>query len=135
MFAIELQKQTETRGWGIVSVAAHPGKITKDDQSCKCLGCSGQNAYEGALPILFAATAEDVEPGAYYGPQSCNETRGNIGLAKIPKAALDEGNRNKLWELSSTLTNLDWPDNIVAFKMEDDATTGSGDRMNEIDLL
>ncbi len=48
-----------------------------------------QPADRGALPTLYAATAQDAQGGAYDGPTSSAETRGEVGLAKIPPAAAD----------------------------------------------
>jgi hypothetical protein len=75
-----------------------------------CCGAScRQSAAQGALPILFACTSQDVEPGAYYGPQGCFELKNGVGLALVPKAAEDTQVAKKLWDLSSKLVNLSWP--------------------------
>ena len=42
-----------------------------------------QSAAAGALPVLFAATDNQVQAGDYYGPGSCLEMRGTPKNAKI----------------------------------------------------
>ena len=79
IFAIELQRRSQAAGWGIRSVAAHPGWATTD------LMANGPNSNgngkflallaglfssffshapaAGALPILFAATDPEAKGG------------------------------------------------------------------------
>lgn len=118
MFAFELQKQSDMNGWGIMSIAAHPGisrtelLVGKSDGR----GLSGvarkyawfmfQPVAQGALPTLFAATSPDAKSGNYYGPHALRETRGYPHEAFIPKNALDTEVSKRLWKLSEQLTNV-----------------------------
>jgi NAD(P)-dependent dehydrogenase (short-subunit alcohol dehydrogenase family) len=116
LFAIELQRRSERNGWGLTSIAAHPG-VSRTDLLHNGPGrWSGhglartilpflfQPVPQGALPILYAATAERVTPGGYYGPDRLGETRGYPAPAKVPAAAADASTATRLWEVSEVLT-------------------------------
>lgn len=118
MFGLELQRRIEAQQWGFSSIAAHPG-VSRTDLLHNAPGrwsAAGmartflwflfQPAAQGALPTLFAATASDAKPGAYYGPDKLGETRGFPTLAKVPPQAADQTNAAKLWEVSEQLTGL-----------------------------
>lgn len=118
MFAFELQRQSDAKGWGLTSVAAHPG-ITRTDLLINGAGASSlpgrvrrfvpilfQPAWQGALPILFAATSPDAKAGAYYGPDKMGETRGYPALSNIPPQARDEAIAKRLWQVSEDLSGL-----------------------------
>ena len=118
MFALELQRRSEANGWGLSSIAAHPG-IARTDLLHNAPGrwsATGltrsllwflfQPASRGALPTLFAATSPDAEPGAYYGPDRLSETRGFPARANIPPSALDEGAAARLWTVSEQLIGM-----------------------------
>jgi NAD(P)-dependent dehydrogenase (short-subunit alcohol dehydrogenase family) len=118
MFAFELQRRSNAAGWGMTSIAAHPG-VSRTDllhngpgrRSLQGLIRSSlpflfQPAERGALPTLFAATSPQAQPGAYYGPDGFAETRGYPAAAKVPPQALDQSVAARLWELSETLTGV-----------------------------
>ncbi|WP_144161387.1 SDR family oxidoreductase [Paraburkholderia sp. BCC1885] len=118
MFAFELQRRSETSGWGITSIAAHPG-ISRTDLLHNAPGRRSlfgvvrsafwflfQPAAQGALPTLFAATAPAAEPGGYYGPDKMNEIRGYPSPAKAPPASLDKQVARRLWDVSEELTGI-----------------------------
>jgi len=121
MFAFELQRRSVAGGWGVSSIAAHPG-ISRTDLLHNAPGrWSGmgvarsllwflfQPAAQGALPTLFAATSHEAKPGAYYGPNEMSETRGYPALAKAPKRALDTTVAERLWRVSEQLTGVSFP--------------------------
>jgi NAD(P)-dependent dehydrogenase (short-subunit alcohol dehydrogenase family) len=116
MFALELQRRSDAGGWGVTSIAAHPG-ISRTDLlhngpgrwsahglARSILPFLFQPAAQGALPALFAATAPEAKGGAYYGPDRMSETRGYPALAKVPPQALDEAAAARLWQASEALT-------------------------------
>lgn len=116
MFALELQRRSEAGGWGVASVAAHPG-VSRTDLLHNAPGrwsVSGvarsllwflfQPASQGALPALFAATSPEAKAGGYYGPDRMSETRGYPTLAKVPAQALDKAAAARLWEVSKAMT-------------------------------
>lgn len=116
MFALELQRRSEAAGWGISSMAAHPG-VSRTDLLHNAPGRGSvaglartwlwflfQPAAQGALPTLYAATAPEARPGAYYGPDRLNEMRGHPAPARIPPQALDLAVASRLWERSVEMT-------------------------------
>ena len=118
MFAFELQRRSEAGGWGVASLAAHPG-ISRTDLLLNAPGEGSlsrfvrktfpflfQPAAQGALPTLFAATAPDARPGAYYGPDGGGELRGFPTEARVPRQALDEAVARRLWAVSEDLTGV-----------------------------
>jgi len=116
MFSFELQRRSEAAGWGVASMAAHPG-VSRTDLLHNAPGrwsAQGvirsllwfmfQPVSQGALPTLFAATCPAAIPGAYYGPDKLSETRGAPAEAKTPPQALDVIASARLWEVSQKLT-------------------------------
>ncbi|NKI93319.1 SDR family oxidoreductase [Rhizobacter sp. SG703] len=116
MFALELQRQSDANGWGLQSIAAHPG-IARTDLLPNGAGPSSpeaiirrflwflfQPAAQGALPTLFAATSPQAEGGHYYGPDRLGETRGHPVAARIPPQALAQKDAQRLWAESTLLT-------------------------------
>lgn len=122
MFALELQRRADSNGWPIRSMAAHPGwartSIIPNGmgrgpvQRIVEVGFNllAQPAPDGALPLLFAATAPDASGGAYYGPTGWDEKRGAPGLARIFPQAADPATGAALWSLSERLTRITFGD-------------------------
>jgi NAD(P)-dependent dehydrogenase (short-subunit alcohol dehydrogenase family) len=121
LFSFELQRRSVAGGWGVSSIAAHPG-ISRTDLIPNGAGRVSlhgffrtflwflfQPAAQGAWPTLFAATSPQAAGGAYYGPDKLNETRGAPTLAKIPAKAADARAAARLWELSEQLTGATYP--------------------------
>lgn len=118
MFGLELQRQSEARGWGVTSIAAHPG-VSRTDLLHNAPGrwsMAGtartflwflfQPAAQGALPTLYAATSPEAKGGNYYGPDKLGETRGAPALAKVPTQAEDRASSERLWRVSEQLTRV-----------------------------
>jgi NAD(P)-dependent dehydrogenase (short-subunit alcohol dehydrogenase family) len=121
MFALELQRRSDAGGWGVRSVAAHPG-ISRTDLLPNGAGAWSapglarrllwflfQPAARGALPTLFAATSPHAQGGAYYGPDKLGETRGYPSAARVPAPAEDRHDATRLWIASETLTGVAFP--------------------------
>jgi hypothetical protein len=124
---LELDRRSRAHGWGLTSVAAHPGyartALIENGPLPRSrlvragmLGVyrpfieplfSGSSA-EGALPIVMAATAPSVQAGGYYGPTRLKEMKGPPGLAVAEPHARDEAVARQLWELSVELTGAQW---------------------------
>ena len=60
----------------------------------------------GALPTLYAATAEDVHGAEYFGPDGRGEQRGYPKRVRASAAAHDEAAAARLWEVSEKLTGV-----------------------------
>jgi NAD(P)-dependent dehydrogenase (short-subunit alcohol dehydrogenase family) len=121
MFAFELQRRSEAGGWGVTSIAAHPG-VSRTDILHNAPGrwsATGilrtllwflfQPAPQGALPTLFAATSPQAKAGAYYGPNKLNELRGFPAIAKVPPQAEDRTTAKRLWSVSEQLIGATFP--------------------------
>ena len=121
IFALELQRRSDANGWGLVSIAAHPGwarteLIANGPGTGGLLGLVSRlfmpffshSAAEGALPILLAATAPDAKPASYYGPTGFQEMKGPPGEAQIKPQALDTATAARLWDVSCALTGAEW---------------------------
>ena len=121
MFAIELDRRSKANGWGLTSVAAHPGFAQTDlvnngpgvganafmAGTYKLLGnLISHSAAAGALPTLMAATLPGAEGGQFFGPQGWMELKGAPGPGKIEPKALDGAVASKLWALSERMTGV-----------------------------
>ena len=120
MFALELQRRSDANGWGLTSVAAHPGFARTDLIANGHAGKPGlfargarlleavlsHSAADGALPILMAATLPDPTPGGYYGPTGFQEMKGPPGVAVIKRQARDADVAGRLWTESERLTGV-----------------------------
>jgi NAD(P)-dependent dehydrogenase (short-subunit alcohol dehydrogenase family) len=125
MFALELQRRSDAAGWGIQSIAAHPGVsrtelLTNGAGAWSAVGIVRrflwflfQPVGQGALPTLFAATSPQAQGGAYYGPDKLSETRGHPAVANVPQQALDTGSAERLWIESERLTGVLFPIDTV----------------------
>jgi NAD(P)-dependent dehydrogenase (short-subunit alcohol dehydrogenase family) len=121
MFAIELDRRSRAQGWGLTSVAAHPGIAHTDlIANGPAVGgnvlmrsviglvakLTGHSAADGALPTLMAATMPDVIGGQYFGPQGWLELKGPPGPGKIEPQASDPAVAVALWTASERLTGV-----------------------------
>ncbi|WP_422012633.1 SDR family oxidoreductase [Reyranella sp.] len=118
MFALEFKRRSEAAGWGVASIAAHPGIARTDllhnaPGRWSAMGLTRsllwflfQPVAQGALSTLFAATAPEACAGGYYGPNRMGETRGAPALAMYPPQALDETVAARLWNRSVEMTGV-----------------------------
>jgi NAD(P)-dependent dehydrogenase (short-subunit alcohol dehydrogenase family) len=122
IFALELQRRSDAGGWGLISLAAHPG-FARTELIANGPGDGGllqrvvrplmplvsQSAANGALPILFAATSPSAIAGGYYGPSGFRELKGRVSPARIMPQARDRAVAERLWEVSEHLTGVTFP--------------------------
>ncbi len=123
MFSLQLEQRLRAARLGAISVAAHPGVANTmlfvngeypawERAVRKAVGVGIgmllNDEQEGALPTLYAATADKVVGGGYYGPQGWLEMRGgDVGLAKIATQALDEEAQMRLWDRCVEMTGVE----------------------------
>ncbi len=108
LFAYELQRKLESNGRNVLSIASHPGwtrtKLSKSILIRIFNPFMGMKPENGALSMIYAATAPEAEGGAYYGPN------GRLGIKGYPKKVKsNEKSHNlelakRLWEVSEDLT-------------------------------
>ncbi len=114
-FTFELQRRLAAAGSDVIATAAHPGYASTNLQfhtaslqdKLMAIGNKvlAQSAAMGALPTLFAATA-DVPGGSFAGPDGLGEQRGHPHLVGCTSAARDEDVARKLWARSEELTGV-----------------------------
>jgi NAD(P)-dependent dehydrogenase (short-subunit alcohol dehydrogenase family) len=119
MFCFELQRRAVAADTALRSVSAHPGYAATNLQfagpsrfyekaimavSNKVIA---QSAEMGALPSLYAATA-DVPGGSFVGPDGLAEQRGYPHVVTAAGKAYDEESWQKLWLISEQLTGVSY---------------------------
>ncbi|HLT38133.1 MAG TPA: hypothetical protein VK034_17725, partial [Enhygromyxa sp.] len=67
-----------------------------------------QDALGGALPSLYAATADDVRGGEYFGPSGPMEIAGPPRRVSAIPRAHDRELARRLWTMSEQLTGVDY---------------------------
>jgi NAD(P)-dependent dehydrogenase (short-subunit alcohol dehydrogenase family) len=116
LFMRELDRRARAAGAPLVSVAAHPGWAATHLQTASpplidrtvltlLNRVVAQSAERGALPSLFAATA-DVPGGSYAGPDGRSELGGHPRLVSMSRRAQDPDAARRLWEVSERLTGV-----------------------------
>jgi NAD(P)-dependent dehydrogenase (short-subunit alcohol dehydrogenase family) len=118
MFALELQRRSDAAGWGLTSLAAHPGfartELIANGPAPRGVMAGlnrllqpmvSQSAAQGALPTLFAATAAAATGGGYYGPNGVFELQGAPAPAQIMPKAQRRDDAARLWQESARLTS------------------------------
>jgi len=120
-WAFELQRRSDDAGWGVRSIAAHPGVAVTEliergpglDSAFGEQWAQNRDDYhsaaQGAISTLYAATAPEAVGGAYYGPTGEDEKRGPLGFARTPEAASQRTDAEQLWQLSERLTGVTYP--------------------------
>ena len=111
LFTYELQRRFECASLDTIAVAAHPGWTVTNLQAhwwmLQVLNpFIGQKPKMGALPTLYAATAQDVQGGDYYGPCGWQELRGYPTKVQSSDSSYDTVVATKLWTVSEELTGV-----------------------------
>src|SRR5579871_517446 len=119
LFTAELQRRLTEAGSPVLAMAAHPGyaatnlqfhsgKKLQDWFSHVSNAVLGQSEEGGALPTLYAATA-DIPGNSFAGPGGFMEQRGPAKLVGRSAAAQDMDVARRLWEVSEELTGVAFP--------------------------
>lgn len=124
MFGLELDRRSRANGWGLTSVAAHPGVARTGliasgplaDRPLSRLIMSvlyppiapliSNSAAGGALPILMAATDPAVKGGDYVGVTRMREMKGPPGPARPEPQAMDQVAATRLWDATEALLGV-----------------------------
>ncbi|PWD51092.1 short chain dehydrogenase [Serinibacter arcticus] len=124
LFALELNRRSESGGWGITSNLSHPGVAPTSLLAARPeLGRSEAAGGRGLiqwlsdhgilagtvdsakLPALMAATSPEAKPGAFYGPQWIGNVGGPPGETKLWKPMRTE-DAMRMWVESERLTGV-----------------------------
>lgn len=118
IFAIELQRRSDAEGWGLDSLAVHPGFARTNlfrgrdrggDRMGPAVGLIlgylvGHSAQAGAQSLVYGCTSPEVRGGGLYGPRGLFEMRGRPGACKFAQNALRPETAQRLWYLSRELS-------------------------------
>ncbi len=127
VLALEMQRRCAAAGVGIVSLAAHPGvartalgasrngqvRRTLVDHIADfglwaALKFFGQDPDRGARSMLWAAAAEGVEGGQFFGPRGIGEMSGDPVRVQASAPALDSAQAGRLWSMCEQLTGVSY---------------------------
>ena len=119
LFTAELQRRLTAAGSTVLATAAHPGYAATNLQFhsgrrvLDVLSAVGnrllaQDEDGGALPTLYAATA-DIPGNSFAGPGGFMEQRGPAKLVGRSSAAQDSDVARRLWDVSEELTGIRFP--------------------------
>jgi NAD(P)-dependent dehydrogenase (short-subunit alcohol dehydrogenase family) len=113
LFTAELSRRLAAAGSPVRAMAAHPGLVVTAiyDRPAgvrptiwdRLLPRLGQDADQGALPVLLAATG-DLPGDTFTGPEHLFHMRGGAEPIGRSKAASDPDLAARLWDLSAELT-------------------------------
>ena len=115
MFLLELDRRLRAAGSPVTALGCHPGIAATELSryggplrfTSPLVGLILNTAAMGAWPALQAASAPNVEPGGYYGPQGLGEMRGPSGKAGRNRMAMNADLSRKLWDASVKMTGID----------------------------
>lgn len=120
LFVAELNRRLQAANSPIIAAAVHPGATETDlGRDIKLLSPLGvlktigslvwQSTYEGALPLIFACSDEDITRSSYYGPRDLWGMRGlPISNAYKSEAALDDAKAAELWTFSEKICDFSY---------------------------
>ncbi len=111
LYAYELQQRLLASRASTIVTMAHPGYTATNLQNTSLLARAGngflaQDASNGALPTLRAATDPEAKPGSYWGPSGFMELQGAPVEVKAMPKARDAQVAKRLWEVSEVLTGI-----------------------------
>ncbi|WP_318568250.1 oxidoreductase [Salinigranum marinum] len=122
LFAYELDRRLGDSGIDdVTSVACHPGYAATNLQRrgpeaegsrlkaalmTVANAVFAQSAARGALPLLYAATAPDVDGGDYVGPGGLLNMRGTPEKQRSSERSYDRRTAARLWDVSENLTGV-----------------------------
>lgn len=129
LFAYELERRLRAADAPATSVAVHPGYANARSQfrgperrgqrlrralTWQSNAVLAQSVADGALPMLYAATAPSAEGGGYGEPDGFTNMRGPPERQGSAEVSYDRETAGRLWEVSAELAgvgyDLPWPD-------------------------
>jgi NAD(P)-dependent dehydrogenase (short-subunit alcohol dehydrogenase family) len=129
LFAYELQRRFDANDiTDSISVACHPGYAATNlqyrgpEESGSKIRLAimklanavvAQPASKGVLPLLYAATADGVDGGDYYGPSGFKNMRGPPEKQTSNDDSYDEQDAERLWKTSEEVTGVRYSDSLT----------------------
>ncbi|WP_314650573.1 SDR family oxidoreductase [uncultured Microbacterium sp.] len=132
MFGLELDRRSESHGWGITSNLAHPGVAptsllaarpelgrTADTVGVRVIRWASARGIllgtpeTAALPALYAATSSEARARRLYGPKGLGHLGGAPAEQPIYSRLRSETNAARVWRLSEELTGVVLPDSSI----------------------
>ena len=123
LFGYELDRRAEEADLDLTSVVCHPGYADTDLQRRAgeagggAIGAAvmevanavlAQSQEKGTLPMLYAATADDVEGGDYLGPGGFMSMRGAPEVQRSSDRSYGRERARRLWDVSEALTGVEY---------------------------
>ncbi|MFI9488574.1 SDR family NAD(P)-dependent oxidoreductase [Promicromonospora sp. NPDC052451] len=118
LMASECERRSKAGGWGITSIAVHPGVCrtnlvldgpgadSPEGRRFQYLPFLWQDPAIGALPALYAATSPQATGGGYYGPKQLRGLSGLPGFAVVPEQAQDRDMASRYWDTVEQLAEV-----------------------------
>lgn len=126
-FGTELQRRSDSEGWGLMSNVSHPGvTLTNlvaaqarpgnvgDELMVRGLRLATrvgilQTADHGALPALYAVADPAARGGGFYGPNGFQQVSGPPQEHSLFPPARSKQDASRLWVVSQELTGAPYP--------------------------
>jgi NAD(P)-dependent dehydrogenase (short-subunit alcohol dehydrogenase family) len=128
LFGLELDRRSQTSGWGITSNLSHPGvaptnllaarpELGRDEETSGrriIRALSGWGILLGTvesagLPALYAATSPNAKRGGFYGPRGLGHMGGPPGEQQLYSRLRSAEEAQRIWQISEELTKVAFP--------------------------
>jgi NAD(P)-dependent dehydrogenase (short-subunit alcohol dehydrogenase family) len=128
LFGLELDRRSQTSGWGITSNLSHPGvaptnllaarpELGRDEEwsgrriirALSGWGILFGTVESAGLPALYAATSPDANHGGFYGPRGLGHMGGPPGEQQLYSRLRSAEEAQRIWEVSEELTKVRLP--------------------------
>lgn len=125
LLGVELQRRSESAGWGITSAVSHPGVAPTSLLAARPeIGRGGDTAAvrviralsrrgilvgtpeSAALPAVLAATAPMPNSDEMFGPMGAGRLGGRAGAQSLYTPVRSEADASRLWTVSEELTGV-----------------------------
>jgi NAD(P)-dependent dehydrogenase (short-subunit alcohol dehydrogenase family) len=125
LFALELDRRSKARDWGIVGNVAHPGVVStnllaarpemgrdRNTLSSRMIKTATKirmvvgSAQTGALPAVYAATSSQARGGQIFGPGGLLQMGGTPTELRLYPSLRSTEDAGRLWTVSEELVGL-----------------------------
>lgn len=125
LFGLELDRRSQSNGWGITSNISHPGiaptnllaarpELGRDGPTngrriiaaLSARGILAGTVESAGLPALYAATSPEAKPGHFYGPRGLGHMGGGPGEQKLYSRLRSTTDARRIWDISEELTSV-----------------------------